>query len=162
MGGTVITPRIATRRGAGFTAAHLGSLERLDGYELKVPQLERPIRGKVFLKTVLGLTGMEVSVTSLPAGAAIPYLHRHRAHEELSVFIAGRGQMQVDGQTFEVEEGSAVRVAPGGARSIRAAAGVALRYVCIQAPEGSMPDREAAADGELVREPLHWPGAASD
>jgi predicted CoA-binding protein/mannose-6-phosphate isomerase-like protein (cupin superfamily) len=158
MGDAVITPKISTTRGAHFTAARLGSMERLDGYELKVPQLERPIRGKVFLKRVLGLTGMEASVTSLPAGAAIPYLHRHRAHEELYVFIAGRGQMQVDGEAFEVMEGSVVRVAPGGARSVRAAAGVALRYLCIQARESSMPDGEAADDGELVRSTLEWPG----
>jgi mannose-6-phosphate isomerase-like protein (cupin superfamily) len=162
MANTVITPTIATTQDACFTAAHLGGLERLDHYELKVPQLERPLRGKVFLKSVLGLTGMEASLTSLPAGAAIPYLHRHRAHEELYVFVAGRGQMQVDGRTFDVAEGSVVRVAPGGARSIRAAAGGALRYLCIQAREGSMPDHEAAEDGAVVREPLRWPEAASD
>jgi mannose-6-phosphate isomerase-like protein (cupin superfamily) len=70
------------------------------------------------------------------------------------VFIAGRGQMQVGGNTFDVAEGSVVRVAPGGARSIRAAAGVALLYLCIQARENPMPDLEATDDGELVREPL--------
>lgn len=155
-----IIPRIATTWGVRFAAAQLGSLEQLDGYQLKVRQLERPIRGKVFLKKVLGLTGMEASVTSLPAGAAIPYLHRHRAHEELYLFIAGRGEMQVDGQTFEVTEGSVVRVAPAGVRSIRAAAAAPLRYVCIQAVDSSMQDCEAADDGELVREPLRWPGAA--
>jgi mannose-6-phosphate isomerase-like protein (cupin superfamily) len=157
MADTFITPRIATASGGHFTAGHLGAIDQLDRYELTVPQLDRPLRGKVFLKAVLGLTGMEASVTSLPAGRAIPYLHRHRAHEELYLFVAGRGQMQVDGETFEVAEGSVVRVAPGGARSIRAAAEAPLRYVCVQAREGSMPDGEAADDGELVRAPLGWP-----
>lgn len=158
MGNTIITPKISTMSRPGFTAAQLGVIEQLDRYELKVPQLKRPIRGKVFLKRLLGLTGMEASVTSLPPGTAIPYLHRHRAHEELYVFTSGRGEMQVDRETFEVAEGSVVRVAPNGARSIRAAADVALQYICIQARDSSMPDHEAADDGELVREPLEWPG----
>jgi len=100
---------------------------------------------------------MEVSVTTLPAGVAIPFLHRHRAHEELYVFTAGRGQMQVDGETIDVEEGSVVRVAPGGARGVRAAAGEELRYLCIQAREGSMPDQEAGGDGFLVEGTPRWP-----
>ncbi len=156
MGATVITPAITTSSGASFTAARLGPLGQIGRYELTLP-FRRPIRGKVFLKEALGLTGMEVSITTLPAGAAIPFLHRHRAHEELYVFTAGRGQMQVDGETFDVEEGSVVRVATGGARSIRAGAGEELRYMCIQAREGSMPDQEAAGDGEPVQGNLRWP-----
>ncbi len=157
MSGVVIVPGIEARSSASFTVADLGPFDRLRGYELKVPQLERAIRGKVFLKALLGLTGMEVSLTSLPQGAAIPYLHRHRTHEELYVFTAGHGQMQVDGETFEVAEGTAVRVAPGGARSVRADPGVELQYVCVQAREGSIED-EGADDGQLVRCPVRWPG----
>jgi mannose-6-phosphate isomerase-like protein (cupin superfamily) len=160
MSRVVIVPRIEARSSASFTVADLGPFDRLRGYELKVPQLDQAVRGKVFLKALLGLTGVEVSLTTLPPGAAIPYLHRHRTHEELYVFTVGHGQMQVDGETFEVAEGTVVRVAPAGARSIRAAPGVELRYACIQAREGSLED-EGADDGELVRRPVRWPGVAS-
>jgi mannose-6-phosphate isomerase-like protein (cupin superfamily) len=156
MSAIVIRPAINTTSSASFTAARLGPLAQVDRYELTVPQFRRPIRGKVFLKEALGLTSMEVSVTKLPAGAEIPYLHRHRAHEELYVFIGGRGQMQIDGETVSVEEGSVVRVASGGARTIRAAADEELRYLCIQAREGSMPDQEAGSDGALVEEKPRW------
>jgi mannose-6-phosphate isomerase-like protein (cupin superfamily) len=154
---TTLTPAVETKQGASFTAADLGKLAELGRFELTVPQIKRPIRGKVFLKPVLGLTGMEASVTTLPAGFAIPYTHRHRAHEELYVFTGGRGQMQVDGETFDVAEGSVVRVAPAGARTIRAAPDEALRYVCIQARAGSVPDLEAAEDGQVVSMQVAWP-----
>lgn len=152
-----VTPAVRPTSGDSFTVANLGRLGEVERFELSLPQFKRAIRGKVFLKGLLGLSGMEVSVTTLPAGAAIPYLHCHRAHEELYLFIAGRGQMQVDGETFDVEEGSVVRVATGGARTLRAAAGEELCYLCIQAREGSMPDAEAADDGKRVDKPVVWP-----
>ncbi len=148
---TSLTPTVETRRATHYTAADLGKLTELSRFELTVP------RGKVFLKPLLGLTGMEVSVTVLPAGFAIPYTHRHRTHEELYLFTGGRGQMQVDGETFDVREGSVVRVAPGGARTIRAAADEELRYVCVQARDGTVPDLEAAEDGEVVSKQVTWP-----
>jgi mannose-6-phosphate isomerase-like protein (cupin superfamily) len=154
---TTLTPPVETKQGANYTAADLGRLAELGRFQLTVPQLRRPIPGKVFLKPILGLTGMETSVTVLPAGFAIPYTHRHRGHEELYVFTGGRGQMQVDGETFDVSEGSVVRVAPAGARTIRAAPDEALRYVCIQARAGSVPDLEAAEDGEVVSKQVTWP-----
>jgi mannose-6-phosphate isomerase-like protein (cupin superfamily) len=154
---TTLTPAVETRQGGTFTVANLGKIAELGRFELTVPQIKRGIRGKVFLKPVLGLTGMEASVTTLPAGFAIPYTHRHRAHEELYVFTGGRGQMQVDGETFDVAEGSVVRVAPAGARTIRAAPDEALQYLCIQAREGSVPDLEAAEDGTVVSKQVSWP-----
>jgi mannose-6-phosphate isomerase-like protein (cupin superfamily) len=157
MSAAIIRPAITASSGARFTAARLGPLAEVDRYELSVPMLRDAIRGKVFLKKALGLTGMEVSINKLPAGGAAPFLHRHRAHEELYVFTGGRGQMQVDGETFDVEEGSVVRVATGGARALRAAADEELRYLCIQAREGSMPDVEAAGDGERVAGSPRWP-----
>jgi mannose-6-phosphate isomerase-like protein (cupin superfamily) len=152
-----VTPAVQRTSGDNFTAANLGRLGEVDRFELSLPQFKRTIRGKIFLKGLLGLSGMEVSVTTLPAGAAIPFLHCHRAHEELYVFTGGRGQMQVDGATFDVEEGSVVRVAPGGARTVRAAAAEELRYLCIQARDGSMPDAEAADDGKRLETPVVWP-----
>lgn len=157
---TALAPAPARAAGANWSAAHLGPVAEVDRYTLTLAQFPKPVRGKVFLKPLLGLTGMEVSVTKLPArpgGAAIPFLHRHRAHEELYVFTGGRGQMLVDGDVIDVEEGSVVRVATGGARTIRAAPGQALEYLCIQARQDSMPDAEAADDGVPLEAKPAWP-----
>ncbi len=157
---TALTPAPPHATGSSWSAAHLGRLAEVDRYALTLPQFPKAIRGKVFLKPLLGLTGMEVSVTklpALPAGAAIPFLHRHRVHEELYVFTSGRGQMLVDGDAIDVEEGSVVRVAPDGARTVRAAPGEALHYLCIQARQDSVLEAEAADDGERLDERPAWP-----
>ncbi len=135
----------------------VGPFERLKDYRLDLPAIGREVRGKVFLKERLGLTGMELSLTSLPAGAAVPFLHRHREHEELYLVLGGRGEMIVDGQVIPLREGSAVRVAPDGARSLRSAPDAPLVYVCVQAREGGMPDAEAISDGVAVPGPVPWP-----
>jgi mannose-6-phosphate isomerase-like protein (cupin superfamily) len=157
---TALSPAPAVQAGPTWTAARLGPLAQVDRYALTLPQLPKPVRGKVFLKPLLGLTGMEVSVTKLPAlpgGAAIPFLHRHRAHEELYVFTGGRGQLLVDGEAIDVEEGVVVRIASGGARTLRAAPGEELRYLCIQAPQDALGEAEAAEDGERLAEKPAWP-----
>lgn len=138
-------------------ADHLGPLDRLSDHTLELPTLGRTVRGKAFLKERLGLTGTEVSLTSLPAGVAVPFLHRHREHEELYLVVSGSGDMIVDGQVIPLREGSAVRVAPEGARSIRSGPDAPLVYVCVQARAGSMPDAEAISDGVAVPGPVPWP-----
>jgi quercetin dioxygenase-like cupin family protein len=152
------TPAIERHSSANCSVANVGPLAELGRYEIEVTALKRTLRGKVFLKKLLSLTGMEVSLTRLAAGESVPFLHRHRAHEELYIVTDGRGQMQVDGETFALAEGSVVRVAPDGARAIRAAADCTLGFVCIQAREGSMPDPEAKRDGLLLEGGVTWPG----
>ena len=44
------------------------------------------------LHDVLGLTGAEVSVDVLPAGGAVPFVHAHKANEEIYGVLQGRGE----------------------------------------------------------------------
>jgi len=158
MGVDRYTPTIETRSTANLTRADVGPLAQLGRYEIDLTARKRHLQGKVFLQQLLQLTAMEVSLTRIEAGGQVPFLHQHRTHEELYVFTAGRGQMQVDGETFDVAEGSLVRVATSGARAIRAAAGEPLTYLCIQARQGSLPAAEVRKDGVRLDGDVRWPG----
>lgn len=59
----------------------------------------------------LGLTGAEVSVNRLPAGAAVPFVHAHKQNEELYGVLEGRGELWIDGEVVESRRatGSAFR-----------------------------------------------------
>lgn len=77
------------------------------------------IPGKVFGGQAVGATGAEFSFQVFAPGQETGFLHTHKKHEELYYFLAGKGEFQVDGKVFPVEEGSVVRVAPDGRRSVR-------------------------------------------
>ena len=46
---------------------------------------------RVELHEVLGLTGAEVSVNNLPAGAGVPFVHAHKENEEIYGVLEGAG-----------------------------------------------------------------------
>lgn len=93
---------------------------------------------KQFLKDLLHLSGMEISVTNLARGTAVPFFHSHKQNEELYIVVEGTGQMQLDGEIIDVTEGSFVNVPPSCSRGIRASAESDLTYLCIQAKAGSL------------------------
>jgi mannose-6-phosphate isomerase-like protein (cupin superfamily) len=156
-----MSARIETVSGSNFTAAQIGPFDGLDRYELRVEKLDRTIKGKVFLKRPLALTGMELSLNKVRGGARVPFLHRHEAHEELYVFLSGRGEFQVDGRVIPIEPGTVVRIATGGARAYRSTSEEPLTFICIQAKEGSMTDAETITDGRPVEGPVVWPSQES-
>jgi uncharacterized cupin superfamily protein len=95
-------------------------------------------RGRVVLHDELSLTGSEVSINELPPGASVPFVHAHKRNEEVYIVLRGKGQFYVDGDEFEVEEGSVVRVDPAGARCITADSQSPIRYICIQTEAKSL------------------------
>lgn len=86
----------------------------------------------------LGLTGAEISVNTLPAGASVPFVHAHKANEEIYFVISGRGRAVVDGDEIELKEGDWIRIAPAGKRQFFAAADSPISYICIQVKAGSL------------------------
>ena len=58
----------------------------------------------------LGLTGCEVSVNDLPAGAAVPFVHAHRQNEELYGILSGAGEIWLDGEVIALRAGDWLRV----------------------------------------------------
>lgn len=129
-----------------MSCIEVGEPQNWMNYRFAHPLLPRPAKGKHFLKDELGLSGMEISINSLPAGVAMPFWHSHRLNEEVYVFLSGEGEFCVDERIVPVGPGSVVRVAPEGQRCWRNTGKEPLNYLVIQARAGSM-DGATIADG---------------
>jgi len=146
-----------SEKGQNFSAVQLGSLENWKTYTAKVKALpSRDVPGKLFLNSILGLTGMEVSVNCLAAGVAVPFYHKHTKHEELYLFLKGRGQFQVDEKIIEICEGTALRISPDGERTWRNNSKEDLFYIVIQATEFSIAAK-GIDDGYSDQRRVIWP-----
>ena len=44
----------------------------------------------------LSLTGAEISVNNLPAGAGVPFVHSHKKNEEIYIILSGQGKAVID------------------------------------------------------------------
>jgi len=127
-------------------------------FQFDVPGL--PPKAKQFLKEPMGLTSMEVSLDALVPGEDMPFVHRHKRHEELYIFLSGRGEFQADGQLHPVRAGTCIRCAPEIARTWRNTGDMDLVFLVIQALAGSLPDFSGPADGTLVKERPLWSRSA--
>lgn len=140
--------------GTHFSALSTGSFSQLNDYVLPVaPGME--IQGKVFMGQTLQTTGAEISFQLFAPGKETGFLHTHQTHEELYIFVSGKGEFQVDGQVFPVGEGSVVRVAPEGKRSVRNNGTEPLIMICVQYKAQTFTAQDAA-DGQLLQEPVKW------
>ena len=137
-----------------FRAINVGKMSNLNEYVLE-PGPEVKIPGKVFGGAALGATGSEFSLQLFQPGTESGFLHTHKKHEELYFFLGGKGEFQVDGLVFPVEEGSVVRVAPDGKRSVRNNGTEALLMLCVQYL-GNTFTQEDASDGVILNEPVKW------
>lgn len=136
-----------------FAAADFGEFESLGDYLLELGAIRIP--GKVFGGGAVGATGGEFSFQCFAPGTETGFLHTHKSHEELYFFLNGRGEFQVDGRIFPVREGSVVRVAPAGKRSVRNPGEEPLAMLCVQY-RGSTFTVDDAADGEILPDSVKW------
>ena len=98
------------------------------------------------LHDVLGLTGAEISVNNLPAGAGVPFVHYHKKNEEIYIILSGKGFAILDGEKIEFSQGDVIKVAPSVRRQFSAAADSPVSYACIQVRENSL-EEYTATDG---------------
>ena len=137
-----------------FSAISVGKLSELGDYVMELsPEVKIP--GKVFGGAALQATGSEFSFQMFQPGTETGFLHTHKNHEELYFFLSGKGEFQVDGQVFPVEEGSVVRVSPDGKRSVRNNGTTPLVMLCVQYRGGTF-TAEDATDGVILNEPVKW------
>lgn len=66
--------------------------------------------GRAELHETLSLTGAEVSINSLPAGASVPFVHSHKNNEEIYGVIAGKGTAIIDRDTIEITAGDWLKI----------------------------------------------------
>ncbi len=93
---------------------------------------------RIELHDKLSLTGAEISVNNLPAGAGVPFVHSHKQNEEIYVVLSGRGKAIIDGETVELSAGDWVRISPATKRQFSAADDSAISFACIQVKENSL------------------------
>ena len=137
-----------------FSAISVGKLSELGSYELQLgPGVKIP--GKVFGGSAVGATGGEFSFQVFAPGTETGFLHTHKTHEELYFFLGGRGEFQVDGQVFPIGEGSVVRVAQAGRRSVRNNGAEPLVMLCVQYKADTF-TADDAADGVILGDKVSW------
>ncbi len=141
--------------GKNHVAIDLGLIDQLMDYSYIHPKRHQEVKGKVFIGELLKSTSAEISFTVIPPRTEIPFLHSHKNHEEIYVFLKGSGQFQVDDSVFEVSEGSVIRVSPNGKRSYRNNSDHQLIFLCIQNQAGSL-DSFQVEDGFLAEGELLW------
>lgn len=93
---------------------------------------------RIELHDVLNLTGAEVSINALPAGAGVPFVHSHKRNEEIYAVLEGEGKAVIDGETVGLKAGDWLRVAPSAKRQFFASEDKAIKYICIQVRENSL------------------------
>lgn len=139
-----------------FICFHAGPKEAWAEHRLDPPLVPISTKGKLFLRNLLGSTGLEVSLNVVPAGKGIPFLHRHRENDEVYIVVGGRGQFLVDGECVDVEEGSILRIAPPGARAWRNNSDSPLYFLCIQHRADSV-IQGGTFDGQGIEGKPIWP-----
>lgn len=94
--------------------------------------------GRAELHDALKLTGAEISVNRLPAGAGVPFVHAHKNNEEIYGVLDGKGKAVIDGEEITLAVGDWVRIVPAAKRQFFAAEDSGITYVCIQVKENSL------------------------
>jgi mannose-6-phosphate isomerase-like protein (cupin superfamily) len=143
-------------RGDNFTAVHTGPMAEWTQFRLEPPVVPMPVRGKQFLRDLLGSAGLEISLNVLLPGKGMPFLHRHQKNDEVYVVIGGRGQFLVDGECIDVTEGSVLRMSPPAARAWRNNSDQPLYFLCIQYRADSVIEG-GTQDGVRVEAKPLWP-----
>ncbi len=148
--------KIKSWEGSSFSAVALGHFKNLDEYSYTLPALSMTVNGKVFLNELLDLTGSEISFNKLPPKKSMPFYHKHQKHEEVYIFLSGKGQFQIDGKVFPVEQGTVVRVNPEGERTWRNLSDSDdLIFIVIQSPAGQI-ETTKTNDGVAIEKRVSW------
>ena len=90
------------------------------------------------LHDALSLTGAEISINALPAGAGVPFVHSHKQNEEIYANLEGKGYAVIDGEKINLTAGDFIRISPAAKRQFFASDDTAIKYLCIQVKTNSL------------------------
>ena len=94
--------------------------------------------GRTELHEALDLTGAEISINRLPAGAGVPFVHSHKNNEEIYGVISGSGKVCIEGEEIALGAGDWLKIAPAAKRQFSAADDEGITFICIQVKENSL------------------------
>ncbi len=137
------------------TAINIGRFNDLSDYSFVHPKNGKTVTGKVFLKELTNSTGTEISFSLLLPNKELGYFHIHNKDEETYIILKGSGFYQVDDDCFPIKEGSVIRVAPEGVRSLCNTSDEDMIYICIQSRENSL-EEYSTDDGSRVEANPLW------
>ncbi len=66
---------------------------------------------RIELHEKLSLTGAEISLNKLPAGANVPFVHSHKENEEIYGILSGNGKAIIDGEEISLSTGDWLKIA---------------------------------------------------
>lgn len=93
---------------------------------------------RIELHEKLSLTGAEISLNELPAGANVPFAHSHKENEEIYGILSGKGKAIIDGEEISLSTGDWLKIAPAAKRQFFASDISGITYICIQVKENSL------------------------
>ncbi|MFQ6998456.1 MAG: cupin domain-containing protein [Blautia sp.] len=65
---------------------------------------------RIELHEKLSLTGAEISLNELPAGANVPFVHSHKENEEIYGILSGNGKVIIDGEEISLSTGKETEI----------------------------------------------------
>lgn len=138
-----------------YSKSSIGKLNDLHQHVFAPDGLPEPLVGKVFLKELLDLNSMEVSLNKDTPNTGNKFFHAHKNNEEVYIFLRGTGEMMIDKDRFPIEEGTVVKVPPGAYRAWWNTGKDDLHYVVIQAQTNSL-KTYALTDVEFNEDKIPW------
>lgn len=93
---------------------------------------------RVELHDSLNLTGAEISINNLLAGASVPFVHSHKQNEEVYFIVKGSGKVIIDEEEISLKAGDWLRIAPEAKRQFFASSKEGISYICIQTKANSL------------------------
>lgn len=128
--------------------ADLGIFSEIKDYIMECPDAKLTMNSKLFVKDLLKLTGMEMSINHMEPNIKGAFSHKHKTNEEVYLVLHGNGVMEVDGTEYPLKEGSIMRVAPDGIRKL-SSGDKGITYICIQTRKDSL-EGYTMTDGEIL------------
>lgn len=69
-------------------------------------------QSRIELHETLALTGAEISLNELPAGASVPFVHSHKENEEIYGILSGKGKIVIDAEEISLAARDWLRITP--------------------------------------------------